>query len=127
MSLIETLKIEHQQILALFDQIDKTPDLIKEKDLVKNLVDITTQHLNKEDTLLYPAISQSKNEETKQTGLVFSSTMPDYVSGFTKVVTDILNTDKITPELLSQYQKIRDKIKNRITVEETILFPSFEL
>jgi len=127
MNLIETLKIEHQQILALFDQIDKTPDLIKEKDLVKNLVDITTQHLNKEDTLLYPAISQSKNEETKQTGLVFSSTMPDYVSGFTKVVTDILNTDKITPELLSQYQKIRDKIKNRITVEETILFPSFEL
>lgn len=126
MNLIETLKTEHQQILALFDQIDKTTDLIKLKDLIKNLVDITIQHLNKEDTILYPSLAKSKNEEIQHIGSVFSTTMQDYVKDFTSVVTTILNTQEITPEMLAQYQKNRDKIKNRITIEETILFPTFD-
>lgn len=127
MNIIETLKNEHLKIIALFDQIDKTTDLNIIKELVKQLASVTTDHLKKEDTLLYPALSESKNIETKQTGLAFSSTMPDYVTDFTKVVTNILNIQTINPEILTQYQKIRDKIKNRITSEETILFPSFEL
>lgn len=124
MNLIETLKSEHVQILAIFDQIDQTNELLPLKELVNQL--ITTQHLQKEDTLLYPTLAQSQNEETKKVGSVFSSTMPDYVANFTKIVTTIINTDTITLEILSQYHEIRDKIKNRITIEETILFPSLD-
>jgi iron-sulfur cluster repair protein YtfE (RIC family) len=127
MDLIKTLKEEHSQILSLFDQIDQLTDTAKIKELTTTLADIVTKHLYKEDTILYPNLAKSKNEEIQHIGSVFSSTMPDYVKDFTSVVTTILNTQEITPEILTQYQKIRDKIKNRVTVEETILFPSFEL
>ncbi|MFA7300759.1 MAG: hemerythrin domain-containing protein [Candidatus Shapirobacteria bacterium] len=125
MDLIDSLKSEHQQILSLFDQIDQTTDINVIHQLVKQLEIITSKHLQEEDDSLYPSFAQSKSQETKQIGTVFSNTMPEYVADFTKVTATILNTDTITPEILSQYQKIRDKIKNRIIVEENILFPSF--
>lgn len=127
MDLIQVLKAEHQIILGIFADVDATSGLEDKKVLFRKLMPIAVTHLNKEDTQLYPAFQRSPDAELRKMAEVFSSTMGGYAKELSEVVNEILTSHTgLSPALVTHYEGIRDRIKDRITIEETVLFPAYE-
>lgn len=127
MDLIQILKEQHQVILGIFSDIDATSDLENEKTLFKKLMPIAVAHLEKEDTQLYPALKNSSEDDIRQMVEVFSVTMSGYAKELSGIADEIIASQGVlSTEIFGRYEKIRDKIKNRITIEEVTLFPAYE-
>jgi len=122
---ITLLKSEHTAILKIFLEIDKIKSLEAIKAKVHELVSITVNHLKKEDEILYPALSGSKNEEIKKIGDLFSGTIKPYTKQFILVTQEIQSSQVLNDQLLEKYHDLRDKIKSRITIEENVLYSAY--
>jgi hemerythrin-like domain-containing protein len=121
------LRDEHEKIRSYFNEIDIVQDHEKRKQLVQELKELVVMHVGKEDAFLYPALQRSGNEEIVNLGNTFLNSMVGYSAVFMEVTERILQCDgEFGPELRVDYEKMRDKIKNRIFVEEVALFPAYE-
>lgn len=126
MDIIKELKEEHKKILLIFNEIEKVSSVDEKKGKIKELRTFMVEHLKKEDEHVYPGLAKCKNKKAVQLGDLFSDAMNKYAKEFLGVVDNILNQeDEISEDLILAYELITDKIKDRIIVEETILFPAF--
>ena len=125
---IKTLVSEHHEISGLFDTIDETSNLSARKDLIQKLQVILAPHLRKEDTELYPVLIGSTDQEVRRMANIFHLTMESYAENFALVASKIFSIEggEIPMDILSDYENIRDKIMDRITIEEVTIFPAYE-
>ena len=125
---IKTLEGEHQVIRDIFDQMDATNDLENKKNLIQKLQAVLEPHLRKEDTELYPALIKSSDEEVRRMANIFHLTMEAYAENFALVAGKILSIESrdVPSDIVVDYENIRDKIKDRITIEEVTIFPAYE-
>lgn|GEM_PF-1283792 len=122
------LKKEHKQILELFKKIEQAATLDEKKSLIKKLKKISLLHLQKEENIIYPVLEKSKIQEITRLGKVFLETMQGYANDYLSTVDKILESEgEVPPALADAFKKSRHKIIDRITIEETILFPAVEM
>ncbi|HCJ45622.1 MAG TPA: hypothetical protein DHV33_01765 [Candidatus Moranbacteria bacterium] len=125
--IIIELKDEHRRIITLLNEVDMNGSQEKVKELILALQGIVVQHLHKEDTLIYPELLHSKNESIIMLGNGFLHSMTEYSVIFVDVTRRILERSNQFDSLLKEdYKKIKDKIKDRIFIEEKALFPVYE-
>ena len=125
---IKTLVSEHHEIREIFDTIDATSDLSIKKDFIQKLQAILAPHLRKEDTKLYPALIGSSDQDVRRMANIFHLTMKSYAENFTIIAGKIFSIEvgEIPMNIVSDYENIRDKMKDRITIEEVTIFPAYE-
>lgn len=127
MDLIKTLKLEHIKILDFFDKIDATKDFGARKALFHILATVTASHLKKEDELFYPVLANSSEMEIRKLGTIFSDAMKGYALEFNVVIQKVLASNNVLSfDLEADYAKMRDRIKHRIELEETVLYPAYK-
>ena len=125
MTLIDDLKSEHTQILQLFEELEEAK--YTDKSLTNELKEVAMTHLKKEDELLYPSLMESDKEEIRHTAKIFSDIVKKYSEEFLEVVDNLLTFEnEVDEDAISDFEKIRDRIKDRIAIEETMLFASFD-
>lgn len=83
-------------------------------------------HLQKEDGRLYPVLAASSIQEIAKLGSVFSMAMKDTSEKYVAFVETFLKSDKMTDELTDAYNRINKAIKNRVAIEEIVLYPAYE-
>lgn len=127
-NLVSILKEEHLIIRGIFDEIDTASDLENKKIFIRKLQSVLAPHLKKEDSELYPTLERSPDEEVRRMANVFSSTMGVYAGDFAIVASKMLSISSggASQDLLADYENIRDRIKDRITIEEVTIFPAYE-
>lgn len=127
MELIKTLVSEHETINEIFDAIDATGDLENKKILIQKLLSVAGEHFKKEDEQLYPVLQASPDIEVREMASIFSLTMGGYAKEFIAVTDEILaSSGEMSAVLAINYEKIRDKIKDRVVIEEVTIFPAYE-
>ena len=127
MELIKTLTEEHKIIGEIFDAIDNASDQENRKILIQKLLTVAGDHFKKEDEQLYPVLLKSPDEEVRSMADIFSLTMGGYAKEFGVIAEEIMATDSVlSAELVIRYEKIRDRIKDRVVIEEVTIFPAFE-
>lgn len=127
MDLIKTLVSEHETINEIFDAIDAASDLENKKILIQKLLSVAGDHFKKEDEQLYPVLQASPDIEVREMASIFSLTMGGYAKEFIAVTDEIMaSNEEISATLATNYEKIRDKIKDRVVIEEVTIFPAYE-
>ncbi len=125
---IVQLKEEHRIIIAFLNKINlsggNTATLQK---TVAEMKDVVIGHLRKEDEIVYPHLLRSKNIILISLGESFLRSMTVYSEIFTDVTRRIQESDNsIDPTLILDYESMKNTIKDRIFIEEKILFPAYE-
>lgn len=83
--------------------------------------------MRKEDRLIYPILLRSDDKEVRALGNGFLNSMVNYSEIFIGVVDNIMKSSgPMGIEAVKDYENIRDRIKDRIFVEEMALFPAYE-
>lgn len=125
---IKTLVSEHHEICEIFDEIDAASDIADKKNLIQRLQAILAPHLRKEDTELYPALIGSQDQEVRRMANIFHLTMEAYAKDFAIVANKIFSIEsgEFPVDITLDYENIRDKMKDRITIEEITIFPAYE-
>lgn len=127
MDLIKTLVGEHKTINEIFDAIDAATDLENKKILIQKLLSVAGDHFKKEDEQLYPVLQASPDIEVREMANIFSLTMGGYAKEFHIIADEIMKSSgEMSAVLTINYEKIRDKIKDRVVIEEVTIFPAFE-
>lgn len=125
--IISELKEEHREIVSFFDKIDTAKPLEEKKKFVQDLEEFLSQHMRKEDTLIYPILLQSEDKEVRALGQGFLKSMVSYSEIFLAITKRVMESSgPIGLEAVKDYENIRDRIKDRIFVEEMALFPVYE-
>lgn len=126
-SLIEELKNEHKEIIAIFDKIEQVENFHDKKELIQELIALIVPHLKKEDELIHPIIVKSADEEVCRAGRILSKVTQEISQEFGLVADEMLKVDNFTDaKTLDDFEKICDKIKTRIALEESVMFPAYE-
>lgn len=126
MEVITKLKEQHQEMLEKFDNIDQIEQPEDKKEGIKKLIEIVVEHLKIEDDEIYPTLLNSGVPESVRLAKVMISLMQSYVSDFIKATDVILaNEGAISSHAISEYNDIIIDIRNRIKIEETLLFPEY--
>ena len=115
-----------KKIIEFFNAIEKSEKFNIKKELVRELTTLVSIHLEKEDTRLYPVLAESQIEEIYKLGRIFSMVMKNNSKDFMIFVETFLKSTGPNTEFENAYKNISEKIRNRITIEETILFPAYE-
>lgn len=125
---IQILEEEHDFIRGIFNEIDATDGLENKKILLQKLQSVLMPHLKKEDEKLYPALKESPDDDVRRMASIFSATMKGYSENFDMFLKEVLAmTDgEMSVDLTEKYHSIRDRIKDRITIEEVTIFPAYE-
>lgn len=125
---IKILVNEHHEIRDIFGAIDAAGDLSAKKDLVQRLQAILAPHLRKEDTELYPVLIASSDQEVRRMANIFHLTMEAYAENFAVIANKIFSVEggDIPADIAVDYKNVRDRIKDRITIEEVTIFPAYE-
>ncbi|MFZ2303849.1 MAG: hemerythrin domain-containing protein [Minisyncoccia bacterium] len=125
---IKTLVSEHQEIREIFDAVDATSSLVDKKNLIHKLQTILAPHLKKEDTELYPTLILSPDLEVRRMANIFHLTIGTYAESFVTVANKIssIQGGDIPADVVSDYENIRDRMKDRISIEEVTIFPAYE-
>lgn len=125
--IISELKEEHKEIASFFNKIDIANTLEEKKTLVQDFAKFLGEHMRKEDTIIYPILLQSDDKEVRALGNGFLNSMVSYSEIFLGVVDNIMKSSGyMVPEAVKDYENIRDRIRDRIFVEEMALFPAYE-
>ncbi|MFA6429188.1 MAG: hemerythrin domain-containing protein [Patescibacteria group bacterium] len=128
MKFIDELKGEHRAIEACFAEFGATDIFAEQKAVVQKLVDVALSHLKKEDEVLYPALANAQALEIKRLGDAFASVMKEYSARFVELTGQLLASESaFDPTLVTQFLLVRDRIKNRIVLEEGMLYPAYEI
>jgi iron-sulfur cluster repair protein YtfE (RIC family) len=126
-NIISELKEEHKEIISFFNRVDIANSLEEKKKLVQDLKLLLGEHMHKEDTLIYPVLLKSDDEEVRALGNGFLDSMVNYSEIFIGVVEGVMtSSEPIGLTVVKDYENIRDRIKDRIFVEEVALFPAYE-
>lgn len=125
--IISELKEEHKNIVSFFNKIDTANSLEEKKSFVSDLKKLIGEHLRKEDTIIYPVLLQSDDKEVLALGQSFLNSMVGYSEILIGIVDRIMeSSDHLYIETVKDYENIRDRIKDRMFVEEVALFPAYE-
>jgi len=125
MNLISTLKEEHKKIIKMLDEIN--PGKNEGLNSLKALKEMLVVHLDKEDSLLYPGLVASSEEELKNLGKTFQDIMKSYMELAMKCCENLNRANGVmTKDLIESYNLVKEKINNRIVIEESILFTAYE-
>lgn len=135
MNLIFQLKQEHLSIMRSLEFIkfeitngkSRNSGLINELREFKNTL---VTHLELEDKLLYPALSNSKNKKSRELGKKFSEEMLGIsqitFAFFGKYMSETISDLLQNSEFKKEFEIISQAITKRVIAEENILFPLYE-
>lgn len=125
--IVSELKEEHKEVASFFNKIDIANTLEEKKKLVQDFAKFLGEHMRKEDMLIYPVLLRSDDKEVRALGNGFLNSMVSYSEIFLGVVDNIMKSSgPMGIEAVKDYENIRDRIKDRIFVEEMALFPAYE-
>jgi len=128
MEFIAILIREHQRISKELDEIGSLGNAGKSCLLViSEFEKILNIHIKKENETIYPKFNSSPFEEINKLGKMFSDQMKVY----SIEIFDCLEAMKkaqglMDNDLKQRFAKISERIKNRNTIEENILFPAYK-
>lgn len=126
-NIVLELKEEHKKIISFFNEIDATDILAEKKNFIKDLKKMLSEHLRKEDAIVYPVLLRSDDKEVLALGRGFLNSMVGYSKIFSDVVGRIMeSSNHLYLETVKDYENIRDRIKDRMFVEEVALFPAYK-
>jgi hypothetical protein len=73
-------------------------------------------------------MQNSALEDIRQTAAIFSGLMVRYSADMLGLVRNIISQEgQLNAEIINDFSKIRGKIRDRIMVEETVLFPAYTI
>ena len=117
----DTLKMEHDHTLMLFDTLLATKDSDKKKRaiLVKTLSYALEKHAHEEESVIYPALRQA-NEAVDADHL-------EHEHGYVKTfLYELDNMAKDSPDFLGRVQDFRDLVAEHAKMEEEQVYPRFK-
>lgn len=135
MDLVAQLKKEHVEIMRSFESIRVgvskrklgNGDLVDE---LRELKDTLVAHLDLEDKMLYPALAESDEEETKELGEKFSEEMlgisKTALAFFGKYMSETISDLVKSSEFRKELDEIINIVNKRVNLEEDVLYPAFE-
>lgn len=127
MDVVDVLEAEHDAILESFRQIDTAQSLEEKKQKLIELKDVVVAHIAKEDAEIYPVLEHSHKPDSVRLGEVMHSLMNSYAVDFMEAVEDVLQgVHAVGEDVMSSYHESVVDIKNRIKIEESLLFPEYE-
>lgn len=126
-TLIIDLKKQHDALIDLLDKIDRCTSAPDRLSLLKELKSVAVAHLQVEDDYLYPHLLDSQDVALVKIGATFSSLMADYSELFLTLLDKVFSSKgDLSKAMLDEYVLVSTKLRDRITVEESILFPAYE-
>lgn len=127
MSIIPILKEEHIEILKMFNQIDAAELFEEKKEKIRELKGFVVKHVTTENDDIYPVLEKSLAPDSVKLGRVMSSLMQSYSVDFIGAVDAILMGGASSEEsMIAAFNESVIDIKNRIKIEELLLFPEYE-
>jgi hypothetical protein len=124
MSLITTLKHDHEEIFRLLDECRALGVASEEgRRKLKQLRGVVVAHLAREDQKLYPAMQ--KHDATRALGDMYAQemrAMSAEILGFF----DSLDTGRSGLESAREIGRVISHLRQRMTREEVRLYPAFE-
>ncbi|MEM5385824.1 hemerythrin domain-containing protein [Paraburkholderia phymatum] len=124
MSLITTLKHDHEEIFRLLDECRALGVVTDEgRRKLKQVRGVVAAHLKREDDKLYPAMR--KHDETRALGEMYAQEMraiSSEILGFF----DRLESGRSGIELAREIGRVIAHLRQRMTREEVRLYPAFE-
>lgn len=127
MSIIPTLREEHVEILKMFNQIDATDLFEEKKEKINELKGFVIKHVITENEDIYPILEKSQTPDSVKLGKVMSSLMQSYSVDFIAAIDAILmGGSSSEKQMIDAFNESVIDIKNRIKIEELLLFPEYE-
>jgi|ERR1700754_602920 hemerythrin HHE cation binding domain-containing protein len=124
MSLIDTLKHDHQDIFKLLDEIQTSGTATEEgRRKLKALRGVVIAHLRREDMKLYPEMQ--KHAATRELGHTYAQEMRGISSEIASLF-DSLGNGIAGIESARQIGRMFSLIKQRMTREEVRLYPAYQ-
>jgi hypothetical protein len=135
MDLIPQLKKEHVEIMHSFESIKEgvskgdvgDSDLINE---LRELKNVLVAHLDLEDKMLYPALSNSKDKKAKDLGKKFSEEMLGIskvaLAFFGKYMSETISDLMKSSEFRKELDDVIKAVTKRVDAEENILYLAYE-
>lgn len=121
------LKKEHQEIISMLNGVDVASSKETREKQIIDLRAFVVKHLEKEDAFVYPKLTLSHNKILIDLGEEFFHSMQEYSHLFISVTDRILKSDVVLDaRLVTDYEDMKNKIKERIFIEEKVLFPAYE-
>lgn len=124
MSLIDTLKHDHQAIFSMLDESRALGVSTEEgREKLRQVHNMVLAHLHKEDLKLYPALQ--KKAETRELGDTYSSEMRSISSEVFQFF-ESLEKGSSGLDFARQMGRVISHLRQRMTREEVRLYPAFE-
>ncbi len=127
-ALIEELRKEHSEILAILSEVEGLDNLSKEgKDKLMSVKTILLEHLRKEDVKFYPVLYKvvEHNNSLKNILDLFAMDMEN-VSRVALEFFDKYSRGVLEKELQEEFERLIVALRNRIKNEEDILYIEHE-
>lgn len=133
MANINNLERQHTEIKDLFlkinGQIDSKYIKVEIGSLVRDINTLAGKlsiHMNSEDKYLYPELMKSKDEDLQRIAKTYSEEMGDLHAEFNNYKNNFNTQTKILNDMdgfLKESKKIMGLLENRISKEDTHLYP----
>jgi len=124
MSLIDTLKHDHEEIFKLLDEsrtLGATTEEGRRK--LKQMRGLVVAHLKREDLKLYPEMQ--KHEQTRALGETYAHEMRD-ISTEVLAFFDSLEKGHTGMDFARQIGRVASRLRKRMAREEVRLYPAFQ-
>ncbi len=115
MNAIELLKTQHEEMRALFDQIEAAEDEDKEE-LFEQLADALAVHATIEEKHFYPATKNARTEELLQ------EAVEEHLS-VKRLIADLLDMSPEDAQFDAKVTVLREQVEHHVEEEEGELFP----
>jgi hemerythrin superfamily protein len=116
MNALELLKQQHEEVKALFAQIEETDDPEEKDELVQELSDNLAGHATIEEKLFYPAAYGSSTKE------LLSEAVEEHLAA-KRIIADLLNLTAEEKSFDAKVKVLREQIEHHVHEEEHELFP----
>lgn len=115
MNAIELLKTQHEEMRALFDQIEAAEDEDKEE-LFEQLADALAVHATIEEKHFYPATRNARTEELLQ------EAVEEHLS-VKRLIADLLEMSPEDAQFDAKVAVLKEQVEHHVEEEEGELFP----
>lgn len=115
MEATEGLKAQHRQAEQLFSEIEQAQSPDAKRQLMQELADKLTLHMDLEENLFYPAVEEVDEGKVKHSYEEHNEVKP--------ILARLLTLEGDEPEFAQLLQKAKESIEHHVREEEEELFP----
>ncbi len=116
MDAIELLKSQHEEVKALFKELEKAKGGSKEM-LFDEIADALALHATIEEKHFYPATKSARTED------MLREAVEEHL-GVKRIIADLLESDSSDPQYDAKLKVLKEQVEHHVEEEESDLFPA---